>query len=24
VFRRFNRIQGNPASVRNLMKPNLL
>ena len=24
VFRRFNRIQGNPASVRNIIKPNLL
>jgi len=24
LFRRFNRIQGNPASVRNLIKPNLI
>lgn len=24
VFRRFNRIQGNPASIKGLLKPNLL
>lgn len=24
IFKRFNRIQGNPASIRSLMKPNLL